>query len=627
MSANNPPYGQDPERTTAYNWNQGQQPENPPTMPLPPGQPYPPQQPHPPQQSYGQQGPQEQQQGGYGQQAYQPQQPYGQQPSYGASYPQQGQQVWPQQDQGGWQQQPPQQGWQQGQQQQGWQQEAPQQGWQQQGQQGQYAQGGWQQQGPDGFGPAQPAKNNRKTWIIAAAASLAVILFGGGAVWAVGAIGGGGTQPDAVLPANAIAYARLDMDPAANQKVALFEIARKFTVTKDSFSGEDPRQALFNLINSDSDSKLDFAKDVDPWLGSRIGFAAVPSGKAEPDFAVAVQVTDQEQAKAGIKKMMEGDTYGIAFREDYALISSSQQLADKYAQAEGSLAENAEYADDMGAVGEQGVLSFWASMSGLLDLAKGSVPAGQEAAVEQLKKARVAGALRFDSAYAELTGLVRGTEGLTPDGDMPNTTLSTLPESTAVALSISGIDQLITKQWAQLEKQAAANTEVKGIFDAFTSQTGLNLPGDLATLLGQNLTAALDSEGLAQQQFKVGARAVTDPAKAQAILDKILTANQPALQLAKIAGDGVLTVGTTDEYAKKLAEDGTLGDSETFQTAIPEGDESSYAVYVDLDKVESLYLASMQGDEKANLQVLKAVGLSTKLTDTEAAVSLRVLFN
>jgi hypothetical protein len=48
---------------------------------------------------------------------------------------------------------------------------------------------------------------------------------------------------------------------------------------------------------------------------------------------------------------------------------------------------------------------------------------------------------------------------------------------------------------------------------------------------------------------------------------------------------------------------------------------------VDLDKVEKLYLASMEGDDKANAQVLRAVGLSGTQTDTEATFSLRLLFN
>ncbi|MFC4114753.1 hypothetical protein [Nonomuraea zeae] len=663
MSANNPPYGQDPDRTTAYNWNQGQQQEHPETMPL--SQPYPPQQPYQQQDQYGQQPAQGQ--GGYGQQQpsyghqqqpYNPQPAYGQQPSYGAQqgYDQQGysQQGYGQQGYGqqGYSQpsQPSQPNWQQGQQQPqdqyaqgGWQQEQswqqqqqPQQGWQQEQQgwpQDQYAQGGWQQQGPEGFGPGEPAKKGRKTWVIAAAAALAVVLLGGGAVWAVGAIGGGGTQPNDVLPVNSIAYARIDLDPAANQKLALFQLARKFTVTKESFSGEDPRKALFDSLNADSDNKVDFAKDVDPWLGNRIGVAAVPSGKEEPDYAVAVQIKDEAQAKTGIAKLMDGDKYGIAFRDDYALITETQQLADKYAQADGSLADNAEFSDDMGAVGEQGVLSFWADLGGLMDLAKKEVTADQAAYLDKIKNARFAGALRFDSAYVELAGVVRGAKGMTPEGDLPVANIGTLPGTTAGALSISGLDQIVKKQWAEIEKQATAAgaAEVKQLLDSAKTQYGLELPGDLATAVGQNLTIAVDSQGLDSDQIKGGVRIVTDPAKAQAIVDKIqqaMTASgQPAPQIAKVAGDGVFTVATTDEYAKKLAEEGTLGESETFKTAIADADDASYALFVDLDKVENLYLNSMSGDDKANAQVLKAVGLSGKLSDSEASFSLRLLVN
>ncbi|MFC6540672.1 DUF3352 domain-containing protein [Nonomuraea salmonea] len=558
----------------------------------------------------------------YGQQPPQ-QQPYGGQQAQGG-WQQQPQQQYPQQ--GGWDQQQQQQ-----QQQQGWQYE--QQGPQQGPQQGGWQQQGWQQQGPEGFGPAEPAKKGRKSWIIAAAAALAVVLLGGGAVWAVGALGGGGTQPSDVLPADAIAYARLDLDPAANQKVALFQLAGKFTATKDSFTGDDPRKALFDLLNEDGDSKIDFAKDVDPWLGSRVGFAAMPSGKTQPDFAVAIQITDEEAAKAGIAKIMENDKYGIAFRDDYALVTPTQDLATKYAQAEGSLSDNAGFSEDMGALGEQGVLSFWASMGGLIELAKKEVPANQAAVLDQVKDARFAGALRFDSAYVELAGVVRGAKGMAPEGDLPKANIGTLPATTAGAVSISGLDQVLTKQWAEIEKQASATggAQVAQMLQQVKTQFGLSLPGDLATVVGKNFTVAVDSEGLDTNQIKGGVRVATDAAKAQAIVDKVLNAmsqnGQPAPQVAKVAGDGVFTLATSQDYAKKLAEEGTLGESETFQTAIPNAGDANYAIFVDLDKVEKLYLASMQGDDKANAEVLRAVGLSGSQTDTEATFSLRLLFN
>ncbi|MFI9553366.1 DUF3352 domain-containing protein [Nonomuraea endophytica] len=612
MSANNPPSGQDPDRTTAYRWNEEQQP-------------YPPQQPYQQQPQYGQQQP-------YGQQAaYGQQQPSQGQPNYGQ--PAYGQ---PSYDQPAYDQQPY------GQQQHG-QQPYGQQPYNQQQQQygGQPQQGGWQQEGPEGFGPTEPpvkqGGGNRKGWIIAGIAALAVILFGGGTVYALSALGGGGTQPHEVLPAESLAYMRLDLDPAANQKVALFQLARKFTVTKDSFQGEDPRQALFDSAKKDDErlSKLDFAKDIDPWLGSRIGVGVLPpaGGKKEPGFAVAVQVKDEEQAKAGIAKLMGEEKYGLAFRDDYAIITEKQADADKYATGSTSLADNSDFSGDLDAVGEQGILSFWGHVGKIAELAKPDMSPEETKAFEQVKNARFAGAVRFDAAYAELAGIVRGADGLV-SSDPESANLATLPASTAGAFSISGLDQLITKKWAEIEQSMSATpggAQMKQFVEQAKTQYGLALPDDLATILGKNLTFAVDGEGLDTQEFKAGVRIVTDPAKAQAIVDKVekaMTAQgQPAPQIAKVPGDGTFTLATTDEYAKKLAEEGALGDSETFKTAIPDAGSTSYAIFVDLDKIENLYLKTLQGEDKKNMQVLRAVGLSGKQTTTEATFSLRLLFN
>ncbi|SEM18802.1 DUF3352 domain-containing protein [Nonomuraea pusilla] len=511
----------------------------------------------------------------------------------------------------------------------------PQQPYQQPSQQPYDLQAGWQQQGPEGIGPARPAGKGGKGWLVAVAAALAVVLLGGGAVWAVGAIGGGGTQPNEVLPASSIAYARLDLDPAANQKLALFQIARKFTVTKDSFQGEDPRKALFEALREDGGddlAKLDFAKDVDPWLGNRLGVAVVPSGKEEPDVVVAVQVKDEAQARAGIAKLRGDGKVGLAFRDDYALLTSDQALADKYARASDSLADNAEFGDDMNALGEQGVLSFWGDLGAVAELAKKDMTPEEAVNLDQVKNARFAGALRFDSAYAELTGVVRGAEGLV-DGDLEPVRLAELPATTAGALSISGLDQMINKTWAKYEQaiSGSGGDGPKQVLHELVTSAGLQLPDDLATIVGKNLTIAVDGEGLDGDQIKGGVRVVTDPAKAQALVDKVQKAmaaeGQPVPDLAKASGDGVFTVATTEEYGKKLAEDGALGDSETFQTAVPNAGEATFGLFVDLDKVEKYYLQSMEGDEKANLQVLRAIGLSGRQTDTEASFSLRVLFN
>ncbi|MEV8632910.1 DUF3352 domain-containing protein [Streptosporangium sp. NPDC051023] len=614
MPANNPPNqpptpGQEPDRTIAYRPQSqgypqegGYQQQGQPGYPQPsaggyqqqaqPGYPQPAGYP----QNYGQQA--APQQGGYPQQNYgqqvqpgYPQQAYGQQ----AAYPQ------PAGYQQNYGQQP-----------------------------------SWQQQGPDFLGsgqpPAPPAKKG-KGWLIAVIAALVVALVGGGGAFAVSLLSGGGTQPHDVLPGDALGYVRLDLDPAANQKLALFSIARKFSVTKSSFSGDDPRKALFDLLKQDSGNleKVNYATDVEPWLGDRVGVAVLAPAKTggEPGFVVAVQVTDETKAKAGIAKLMNGGKYGIAFREDYALLAETQDQADQAVKA-APLSDNANFSDDLNALGETGVLSFWVDAGRVAGFAP-ELAAQNPEALAQIKNVRVAGALRFDGDYVELAGVTRGAQNL--DMGQPEVSkIGALPASTAAAVSFSGLGDIVGKQWTQILKSADQSGAGFQQFADQAQQTyGLKLPDDLTTLLGKNLTLALDANGLDGNQPKFGARITTDPAKAQEVVGKVekfLADSGTAVpQLAKVPGDGTFVLASSQEYAAELAKDGGLGDDEGFKLAVPDADKATFAAYVDLDKIEKLYLQNLQGEEKANLQVLKAVGISGTQTGPDATFSLRLVLN
>ncbi|MEO3858872.1 DUF3352 domain-containing protein [Acrocarpospora sp. B8E8] len=478
-------------------------------------------------------------------------------------------------------------------------------------------------------------------WIIALIAAVLAGVVGGGGFYLVNALSGGGTQPHEVLPASAFAYVRLDLDPAANQKLALFTIARKFNATKDVFSGDDPRKALFDSLRESSPNfkDIDYAKDVEPWLGSRVGVAFSQPAKAsggDPQaavgIAVAIQTSNEEATRAFIDKMnaAEGEKAGYVFRDGYVILAETQGEADKYAAAP-TLAENADFAGDMEALGEPGVMSFWASAKSLLDSGlSGSV---DQALVDKVKDGRFAGALRFDGDYAEIAGITRGVD-TTITGDLEPTRIGELPDSTAAAFSISGLGDVLSQQWSEILKTAGAAGPEGASFNQFVDQAqqqfGLTLPDDLAVVLGKSITLALDENGLDGNLPNVGTVLSTDPAKAQQVLEKVelaLANTGTTLELIKKAGDDKLVVATTEEYAAKLAETGSLKDSETFQLAIPNAADANFALYADLDKIEKLYLNSLQGEERANLEALRAVGLSANYSGAEASFSLRVLFN
>ncbi|MFC0862963.1 DUF3352 domain-containing protein [Sphaerimonospora cavernae] len=483
----------------------------------------------------------------------------------------------------------------------------------------------------DPAAPSPPTRKGMRGWIVALVAAIVVGVVGGGGVWAAAKLSGGGTQPHEVLPGNAIAYVRVDLDPAANQKIALFGIARKFSATKETFSGDDPRKAAFEALrgNDPKLSHVDYAKDIEPWLGDRIGFAVLPPAQkgADPGPVLAVQVKDEEAARAGLTRMSSGaaerEPIGVAFRDGYAIVAPDQNAADRYA-ATPPLSEDSRFTGDMDALGEQGVLSFWGDLAQIAQLSTPREPT--PAALELLKDARFAGALRFGDDYAELTGTARGTDVKT--GQTETVKLGDLPSSTAAALGVTGLGTILQDKWADIEKALGSQSRAP-------EQYGLTMPDDLVTLLGKSFTLALDGEDLnlatppGGTGPKVGTILETDPAKAESVLAKLEAAGADAGQAApgKAHGDGKLIFATSQDYADKLATAGTLRDSESFQKAVPGAEDAGFALYADLDKLETLYINDLEGEAKANVAVLRAVGLSGTITEGAAGFTLRVVFN
>ena len=111
-------------------------------------------------------------------------------------------------------------------------------------------------------------------WIIGL---VVVLVIGGGAFAVRAALGGGGDQPASALPANTVAYGRIDLDPSASQKIAALRLADKFPGFEDATGITDPevdlRERLWQLIQEGEAAAdgIDYATDIEPWLGSRVG--------------------------------------------------------------------------------------------------------------------------------------------------------------------------------------------------------------------------------------------------------------------------------------------------------------------------------------------------------------------
>ncbi len=501
-------------------------------------------------------------------------------------------------------------------------------------------------------------------------AAVLVLLVGGGAFAAYQFLGGGGPQPADALPGTAVAYTRIDLDPSASQKVAVLRLLRRlpnFTAqTGISSDREDLRARIVEsfLAGSPACQQLSYQRDFAPWVGNRAAVAVVPvAGVPQP--VVAIQVRDESAARQAVAALrscsgLAGGTgssaaaastadSGVEFVGGYLLVAKTADLAKQFAhQAESSpLSAQSGFRQDMSRLGDQGVASFWVDVDALSQLPQLSGGLQAQQAMGALKATHsITGAFRAGSDYLEL--VLQSDSDLALGGETHNRVVD-LPGSTLAAVSVSNGSQYVDQGWGQLQSlldQAQPGALAQQV-TAIEQATGLVLPDDLRTILGDNVTFAVDSAGLtpsavvARDLSSIGAgiRFTSDPNALQGVLDRVrakaAAAGVPFPLTVKQTADG-LVLATNQAYADTLAANGDLGDSSTFSQAVPDAATASNVVYVDLDKaydVVSAFAAtgsSDSGSQSGPLGVLapmKAFGASVRQSDGYTSATLRLTFN
>lgn len=519
------------------------------------------------------------------------------------------------------------------------------QGWQQ----GPYPPGqGWQQ--ADAV-PPQPPKRRRLGVVLGGVGAAAALVIAGGSVFAWQQLSGGGPQPAEALPGSSLGYVRVDLDPSASQKVNIIRLLRRVPEFTESTGidadSDDLRKAFFEKALAESDCDVTYGDDIEPWIGERAAVAAVP-GDDEPDPVFAIQSSDEDAAKKGIEKLADcggSDDVGVAFVGDYALVAEDQQIADDAASAaeDAPLSDNEAFRSDMDALGDQGVVSAWFN-GDLLSQVSGALPMGATNPVDGAEGLRSGAlALRAGSDYIELAGVAHQDSPLETE---QRSDVADLPESTVFAASVAGGGDYAEQAWSAFtDAMGSTMYDFDAQLEQFEQSTGLSLPGDLQTALGKNLTVAVDSEGLgavtgaagpdALSQVGIGVKMTTDTSAAQDLLRRVndgMTA-QGGPELATKETDDGLVVATNDGYAAELAEDGSLGDSDTFTTVVPDADDAVGVLYLDVDEVTEVAKSSGMQDSGFNelleqVDPIEAVGLSAANGDDGRNTTLlRVSFD
>jgi hypothetical protein len=491
---------------------------------------------------------------------------------------------------------------------------------------------------------------------LVAVASIAVVAAVGAGAYAMVQLFGGGSSPASAIPADAIGYVSLDLDPSASQKIEAIKILRKFPALKDEIkigSRDDIRRRVFEEIEKTGDCKsLDYDDDVRPWIGDRIGVAAVPGPKDTIAPLVVLQVSDQDKAKSGVRKVEDcegssdsaGSKTGIAFVGDYMLLSEKQSRVDAMANSADSspLEDDDDFKTWTGRAGDPGIITMYAAPDAvkvMSDAAKarrrdlGMTFVPQEDPMEKAFKDfdGAAAVIRFkDGAIdAELAakGLARGFSSNAGDG----ADVDTLPASTAAVLSVS-----LPQGWLDdFEKQIKGTMGEAAYDDALRQaeqETGLTLPDDLETLLGDGFTLSADADADLSKlkdspdpvDVPAGVRIKGDADQITPIIDKIKTAvGEKADDVVVDSNGDLVAVGTDPDYVSKLLEKGDLGSQESFDSAVPEADQASSILFVNFDAGDGWagQLADLLSDgdpeAKANIEPLDALGISGWVDDDE----------
>lgn len=520
---------------------------------------------------------------------------------------------------------------------------------------------------------------SRRVAVIAAVAVVVATLLSGGAYAAYSFLAGGGPRADEALPASTIAVVSVDLDPSAGQKIAAIKSIRKFPALKENLgldADDDLRQWIFDLVTEDADcTGLDFEDDVLPWLGKRAAFAAVDLGEDDPAPAIALQVSDTAGAEKGFDAIVEctdpGDDFAFVVGEDYLIASDSaahaQAILDDGERK--PLADDAAYQKWTGEAGDAGVLSFYISKKaaeyavdlvgelggalgeGLTEFDDGEFDEGGfdeggfddegftagssaasgargedpfDAMEDALKDFQgLGGTVRFADGGMELSvaaGGVNTAKGAASVGDE----LGDLPADTAVALGFGVPDDFAAKYLDQIEDVFGPDFVAEA-----EEETGLDIPEDVQTLLGDAVTLSLGGDAPASldelgglADLPVGLLVHGDADKITAIIEQIeegLGLSLADLPLYVEAADGKVALSGND-YGEDLLENGDLGSEDGFRDAIPDADRVEGAVYVDFQSAWLDFvvdgIAEEEGADTAreveeNLEPLRSLGISS----------------
>jgi len=317
-----------------------------------------------------------------------------------------------------------------------------------------------------------------------AAMRLRVVLAAALFLLALAGCGGGsgsGSDLAALAPPGTPVFAEGTLRPEGELKENVDAIAKRVAGVDDL--GELIVEELESEAEKDGEP-VDFAKEVEPWLGERGGiFFERLEGEDFTGTGVLVESTDTEATQGFIEKHedeedMEGRVAGLV--GDFLVIAEDRKVFDEVeAASEGeALGDEDTFTKAISAASDGSLADVYVDVGKLIDQNGGKIdPTArkvlQNAGIDPSDATAVASVVPgAEQVAVELSGDLGGEEA--PTGDASDL-LGELPADAFAGFSVSGFGQQLTEAIDSLDEEGVADTVPPNQLKKGLKQFGLDL--------------------------------------------------------------------------------------------------------------------------------------------------------
>lgn len=241
--------------------------------------------------------------------------------------------------------------------------------------------------------------------------------------------------------------------------------------------------------------------------------------------------------------------------------------------------------------------------------------------------------LRFDDGAARLEAVAGGLGNATDETPAVSDLVGSLPAATGVLIAMS-----VNGEWAESVTSTLTDLLGEGLVGDIERATGLDLPGDAQTLLGDAIALVIDGRFDAREftnsfdpsTLPVGLRILGDPDEIGDVVEKLLSSLGADAQLVTVEkGDDGVAVGLDPAWVASLAEDGDIGDNDRYDDVVSGDGDPASVFFIDFDApwFTSLSEALTGGDlpeVDENLEPLKALGISSWVDEDQSRLVLEL---